>query len=195
MVQAQVVDKQQKKKKSNEELFSLVRERSDYTAFESLYHRMYKPLSVYAIRYTKSPELADDMVSEVYYKLWTKRDTINISSSLQSYLYTSVRNKCLDQIRSQHGIEQCDETALINFDSLSATPLQYTISEELQKRIETAIEALPKDRRRVFRMSRDNGLKYKEIAETLGISIKTVETQMGRALKFLREELKEYLIM
>ncbi|MEL7002337.1 MAG: RNA polymerase sigma-70 factor, partial [Bacteroidota bacterium] len=184
MVQTQLANQKQKVKETNEELFVLIKHENSYSAFEELYHRMYKPLTLYAFRYTKSPELADDMVSEVFFKLWKKRETININSAVQSYLYTSVRNRCLDRIRSEHGIDHCNDEILINFDSFSPTPLQYTISEELQKRIETAIEALPKDRRRVFRMSRDNGLKYKEIAETLGISVKTVETQMGRALKF-----------
>ncbi|MEO1098074.1 MAG: sigma-70 family RNA polymerase sigma factor, partial [Bacteroidota bacterium] len=81
----------------------------------------------------------------------------------------------------------------LDFDAKTATPHQYTVGEELKKRIENAIEALPNDRRRIFKMSRDNGLKYKEIAAILGISIKTVETQMGRALKHLRNELSEYL--
>ena len=180
---------------SNEGLFVKVRQHGDYTAFESLYRRFYVALTNYAYRYMRCRDKADDMVSEVFYKLWKKRAAISVTTSLQSYLFTSVRNKCLDQIRAEGRVNQCDETVLIDFDAACATPLQYTVGEELQKRIETAIEALPKDRRRIFRMSRDNGLKYKEIAATLGISIKTVETQMGRALRFLREELKEYMEM
>ena len=147
----------------------------------------------HAFRYMRSTQQADDMVSEVFYKIWKRRSEIRMNSSLQSYLYTSVRNKCLDHLRSENRVERCDDDVLLDFDAKTATPHQYTVGEELKKRIENAIEALPNDRRRIFKMSRDNGLKYKEIAAILGISIKTVETQMGRALKHLRNELSEYL--
>ncbi len=178
---------------SNEELFEVIKESGDYVAFEKLYKRFYYILTHYAYRYMKCPELANDMVSEVFYKLWKKRDSISVTTSLQSYLFTAVRNRCLDQLRVENRVDKCDDSVLIDLDSSSSTPLQHAIAEELQQKIENAIEALPKDRRKVFRMSRDNGLKYKEIADTLGISIKTVETQMGRALKFLRGELTEYI--
>lgn len=180
---------------SDEVLFVKIKHHGEYSAFENLYRKFYSALTNYAYRYMKSREKADDMVSEVFYKLWNKRSSIAVTTSLQSYLFTSVRNKCLDQLRTEGRVNQCDDSLLIEFDSACATPLQYTVGEELRKKIESAIEALPKDRRKIFRMSRDNGLKYKEIAATLGISIKTVETQMGRALRFLREELNEYIEM
>ncbi len=194
MIQAQILPEGIKTDDlTNEELFEIIKETGDYLAFEKLYRRFYYILTHYAYRYMKCPELANDMVSEVFYKLWKKRESISVTTSLQSYLFTSVRNKCLDQLRAKSRVDQCDDSVLIDFDCSSATPLQYTVGEELHQKIESAIEALPRDRRKVFRMSRDNGLKYKEIADTLGISIKTVETQMGRALKFLRQELSEYV--
>ncbi|MCG8384997.1 MAG: RNA polymerase sigma-70 factor [Cytophagales bacterium] len=194
MLQAQIVPPStQIDELSNEELFEVIKESGDYVAFEKLYKRFYYILTHYAYRYMKCPELANDMVSEVFYKLWKKRDSISVTTSLQSYLFTAVRNRCLDQLRVENRVDKCDDSVLIDLDSSSSTPLQHAIAEELQQKIENAIEALPKDRRKVFRMSRDNGLKYKEIADTLGISIKTVETQMGRALKFLRGELTEYI--
>ena len=194
MLQAQIVHPNtQIDELSNEELFEVIKATDDYLAFEKLYKRFYYILTHYAYRYMKCPELANDMVSEVFYKLWKKRDSISVTTSLQSYLFTAVRNKCLDQLRVENRVDKCDDSVLVDLDSSSSTPLQHAIAEELQQKIESAIEALPKDRRRVFRMSRDNGLKYKEIADTLGISIKTVETQMGRALKFLRGELTEYI--
>lgn len=194
MLQAQIVPPNtQIDELSNEELFEVIKESGDYVAFEKLYKRFYYILTHYAYRYMKCPELANDMVSEVFYKLWKKRDSISVTTSLQSYLFTAVRNRCLDQLRVENRVDKCDDSVLIDLDSSSSTPLQHAIAEELQQKIENAIEALPKDRRKVFRMSRDNGLKYKEIADTLGISIKTVETQMGRALKFLRGELTEYI--
>ena len=178
---------------SNEDLFELVQTKDSYPTFEKLYKRLYSMLISHAFRYMRSTQQADDMVSEVFYKIWKRRSEIRMNSSLQSYLYTSVRNKCLDHLRSENRVERCDDDVLLDFDAKTATPHQYTVGEELKKRIENAIEALPNDRRRIFKMSRDNGLKYKEIAAILGISIKTVETQMGRALKHLRNELSEYL--
>ncbi|MEM1407949.1 MAG: RNA polymerase sigma-70 factor [Bacteroidota bacterium] len=178
---------------SNEDLFELVQKKDSYPTFEKLYKRFYSMLISHAFRYMRSTQQADDMVSEVFYKIWKRRSEIKMTSSLQSYLYTSVRNKCLDHLRSESRVEHCDDDVLVDFDAKTATPHQYTVGEELKKRIENAIEALPNDRRRIFRMSRDNGLKYKEIADILGISIKTVETQMGRALKHLRNELSEYM--
>lgn len=178
---------------TSEQLFLKVKDEGSYKAFEKLYYRFYKPLINYAHKYMKSIQVSDDMVSEVFYKIWKRRKEITVSSSFQSYLFTAVRNKCLDHLRAENKVHHCDDDILVEFDSLTATPLQYTMGEELQNRIEMAIEALPKDRKRIFRMSRDNGMKYKEIAEMLGISIKTVETQMGRALKHLRTALKEFM--
>ncbi|MEM9298411.1 MAG: RNA polymerase sigma-70 factor [Bacteroidota bacterium] len=178
---------------SNEDLFSLIQNESSYAAFEELHRRFYHVLINYSFRFMQSKQQADDVVSEVFYKIWKKRSVINVTSSLRSYLFTSVRNMCLDCLRSEKKIEHCQDDILIDFDGSCDTPHQCAVGVELKIRIENAIEALPKDRKKVFRMSRDHGLKYKEIAETLGISIKTVETQMGRALKYLRIELSEYM--
>ena len=177
----------------NKYLFEEIRCGDNYKAFEIMYRRFYHRLASFAFRFTQSSDQAEEVVSDVFYKLWKNRKNIQITSSLQSYLFTSVRNKCLDKLRAENRVSRCDSSVLVNFTSTISTPLQHTLGEELRKRIEVAIEALPRDRRRIFRLSRDNGLKYKEIAALLDISIKTVETQMGRALKYLRGELKEYL--
>ena len=181
------------KENLNEHLFEEVKRSDNYEAFEIMYRRFYQRLASFAYRFTQSSDKAEEVVSDVFYKLWKNRKNIEITSSLQSYLFTSVRNKCLDKLRVENRVSHCDDSVLLNYRSTISTPLQHTLEEELRKRIEIAIEALPRDRRRIFRLSRDNGLKYKEIAALLDISIKTVETQMGRALKFLRGELKEYL--
>lgn len=177
----------------SEHLFEEVKRSDNYKAFEIMYRRFYQRLASFAYRFTQSSDKAEEVVSDVFYKLWKNRKNIEITSSLQSYLFTSVRNKCLDKLRVENRVSHCDDSVLLNYRSTISTPLQHTLGEELRKRIEIAIEALPRDRKRIFRLSRDNGLKYKEIAALLDISIKTVETQMGRALKFLRGELKEYL--
>ena len=177
----------------NEHLFEQIKRSDNYKAFEIIYRRFYHRLASFAFRFVQSSYEAEEVVSDVFYKLWKNRKNIQITSSLQSYLFTSVRNKCLDKLRVENRKNQCDDSILVNFTSNISNPLQHTLGEELRKRIETAIEALPRDRKRIFRLSRDNGLKYKEIAALLNISIKTVETQMGRALKYLRRELKEYI--
>ncbi|MEO1051881.1 MAG: RNA polymerase sigma-70 factor [Bacteroidota bacterium] len=174
-------------------LFLEVQQRDDYDCFEQIYKYYYNRLLFYTKKYIGDPELAESVVSDVFFKLWKKRKEIQINSSFQSYLYTSVRNKSLDYLRREQTRQKEDESYLHNRQAEHSNPVDIFNAEELFNKIETAINTLPKDRRRVFRMSRDEGLKYKEIAEKLGISIKTVETQMGRSLKYLREILREEL--
>lgn len=174
-------------------LFEKVFKENDYKSFELIFHHYYDNLCNYALKYVSSPEIAEEVVSDVFFKLWKNRDRINIESSFQSYLFTSVRNQSLDYLRSQQKLKNKFEEVNSNMGSFSSNPEESYIQEELNKKIEEAIGFLPNQCRIIFRMSRDEGLKYKEISEALNISIKTVETQMGRALKKLKESLKEML--
>lgn len=167
---------------------------ADTQAFEILFKNHYARLTSLAYGFMKSYVQAEEVVSDVFFKFWKNRSSIQVNSSLSSYLNMAVKNRCLDLLRVTKKTTDADPEPYLNVSpSGLASPEEQIVSNELQNRIERAIEKLPEDRKRVFRLSRDNGLKYREIADLLNISIKTVETQMGRSLKHLRSELKDYL--
>lgn len=137
-------------------------------------------------------DAGEEIVQDLFVKFWENRNSINITSSVRSYLFSSVRNSCLNFIKhrkieesyKQYNEEQRESGAVSAEDELEGS--------ELEIQIRKAIDQLPPKRKKVFIMSRFEGLKYREIAEKSGISIKTVENQMGKAIKFLRQELADY---
>ncbi|MCU0338535.1 MAG: RNA polymerase sigma-70 factor [Spirosomaceae bacterium] len=173
-------------------LYQQVQEHNDYKAFEKLFKQYYKPVCAYAYKILNEVEVAEEVASDVFLKLWRQRDRLEIQTSFDSYLFRAVRNLCLDYRKANKNTNQWVEMTEINqYDAEPSDPspeqeLQYW---ELHERVEAVIEQLPPQCKLIFRMSRDEGMKYREIAETLNISVKTVETQMGRALKHLRENL------
>ncbi len=180
-------------KEDSDLLFQKVCNSDCYVSFKTLYQSYYNRVLFYAKKYVDSIETSEEVVSEVFLKLWNKRKHIHIQSSFQSYLFTAIRNRCLDMIRKEGSRHFESDDVLQTLTSTHSNTQEIIQSNELYEKIEAAINKLPKDRRRIFLMSRNEGLRYKEIAEKLGISIKTVETQMGRSLKFLRETFKEEL--
>jgi len=157
--------------------------------FEQLFHQYYEPLCRFALSLVDSIEMAEEVVSDVFVKIWKNQENLAIKTSLRAYLFISVRNQSIDYLRK--AVRQRTQPAEIcsSFPSNYDSPEERTISSELEVFIEAAIDALPPQGRKIFRLSRDNGMKYHEIAAYLHISIKTVETHMGRSLKFLRERL------
>ena len=125
--------------------------------------------------------------------MWEKRDTLNIQTSAKSYLYAMVRNACLNLIKHQKIKQKYvgEELALATDGYESVT--HEVSSRELEVRISNALETLPEQCRLVFKLSRFEELKYAEIAAHLNISVKTVENHMGKALRLMREQLKDYL--
>ena len=160
----------------------------DRNAFESLFRLHYRALCAFAIGYVKDPDRAEDLVQDLFFRLWLDREKVQITTSIKAYLYASVRNRCLTEIKSGGRLVVLNEDA-------DDRPQEDVLSEdehtERIARVQAAIEELPEERRKVFKLSRYEGLKYQEIAERLGISVKTVENQMGKALKTLREELSD----
>jgi RNA polymerase sigma-70 factor (ECF subfamily) len=170
---------------------------NDYKAFEVLFKHYYQRLCNYALRVVPSPEVAEEVVSDVFFKFWKNRASIVIQSSLGAYLFRAVKNQALDylKLKSNQHLRLDDVLPFWeqSEDKSSENPENTLLYQELDRELAAAIEALPPQCKIIFKYSRDEGLKYKEIAEALHISIKTVETQMGRALKSIREALHKYI--
>ncbi|MBY0434843.1 MAG: RNA polymerase sigma-70 factor [Cyclobacteriaceae bacterium] len=160
-------------------------------AFETLFRQLFKPLCGFAMKYVRDLDEAKGIVHDVFIQLWEKFDQLPEDSNYRGYLFTAVRNRCLNHLRDRK-----------KFSSLSDAPEGARIEEnrsmeaaELEREIEVAINMLPERCRLVFEMNRQDGLSYIQVAEKLGISVKTVEAQMSKALALLRERLGEFLVL
>lgn len=139
-------------------------------------------------------ESAEEIVQDLFVRFWEQRETKEITTSIRAYFYSSVRNACLNQLKHlkiKDKYKQEQERELTFNSSQNQNDLELS---ELDQKIHNAINAMPEGRRKIFILSRFDGLKYQEIAEKLNISIKTVENQMGEALKFLRLQLKDFIV-
>ncbi len=165
------------------------------TNFEQVYQQLfdeyYRPLCYFAFKSLKDLDLAEEMVQEVFYKLWKGRQKINIEHSASGYLYRAVYNECMNWHKHQQVVHKYEHEQASNIDVAAH---DYA-ALELQERITDLIDEMPEKRREIFLKSRFEGKKYKEIAQELGISIKTVENQMGKALAFFRNALSDYFII
>jgi RNA polymerase sigma-70 factor (ECF subfamily) len=165
----------------------------DKAAFEKLFRSFFPGLVLFARKYVPDQDTAKEIVHNVFLNLWEKRGKVDAGSPLKSYLFTSVHNRCLNFIRDQKKFDR-DESHFQRMESTEFTDGTDRLEEqELEQRIFDALQALPEKCREVFTLNRFEGLKYAEIAEKLDISVKTVEAQMSKALRILREKLLDYL--
>lgn len=160
----------------------------DRIAFEALFRAHYRPLCAFAMGYLKDMDKAEDLVQDLFFRLWLDREKVQVTTSVKAYLYASVRNRCLNAVKSGAKVRALNEDMDDRVQVEERSEDEHT---ERIARVQAAIESLPEERRKVFKLSRYDGLKYHEIAERLGISVKTVENQMGSALKTLRIELQD----
>jgi RNA polymerase sigma-70 factor (ECF subfamily) len=159
------------------------------TKFEQLFRALFKPLSHFALKYVGDWDEAKGLVHEVFVAVWEKFESLPADTQYQSYLYTAVRNRCLNYIRDKKthlSFENVPENQLIEVQPSLET-------SELEREIEMAIRSLPEKCRMVFELSRREGLKYAQIAEKMEISVKTVEAQMSKALGIMKKHLSEFL--
>ena len=166
----------------------------DEAAFEQVFKEHYKNLHAYAISMIRDEAPAEEVVQNVFYRLWERADRIDIPGSVAAYLYRSVHNEALNYLK--HLKVRSDYQLYVSHRSEdhaehAAKQLQH---KELQQKIKLALNDLPEQCRTIFQMSRFEELRYKEIAERLDLSVKTVENQIGKALKILRSKLTEFLI-
>lgn len=165
----------------------------DITAFEMLFRTYYQPLCNYAYTFVQDRDEAEEIVQSTFLNVWEKRDNLSIHTGVKPYLYAMVRNASLNVLKHEK-IKQQHVTMELAVAERSVESVTRTVmASELETKIYKAMDKLPEQCRLVFKLSRFEELKYSEIAEQLDISIKTVENQMGKALKIMRDQLKDYL--
>lgn len=165
--------------------------KGDEKAFEILFHFYYGSLCLYAASFLGNDTAAEEIVQDFFVKLWEKRKEISITTSVKNYLFRSVKNLSLNQLQHDKIKNRFVQQTVREQKTKLADEDNY-FEIDLAKKIKESIDSLPEKRKEIFKLSRENGLKYREIAEKLNVSIKTVETQMGLAIKTLREKLSDY---
>jgi len=163
--------------------------KGNQSAFDKIFKTYYKELCFFSLKIVKDYVFAEEVVQNIFINLWEKRKDLKINISLKAYLYRSVYNNSIHFIKKENLTQNFDE-AIIKHDVEFNDILVQT---EIETKIYNTIEELPEQCKKIFKMSRFDELKYREIAEKLNISIKTVETQMSRALKYLTLNLNHLL--
>lgn len=165
--------------------------RDNHGAYERVFREYYRPMTAYAFRFLGSLADSESIVQDVFLRLWQKRHEMVITTSLQLYLFRSVKNHCINYIEHEK-IKTGYQSMVIHNETDRTDYSEFFLEFGLVKKIENAIAALPPKRQEIFRLAREEGMKYREIAERLELSVKTVEAQMTLALRQLRESLKEF---
>jgi RNA polymerase sigma-70 factor (ECF subfamily) len=163
----------------------------DEREFESLFRSSYVSLVRYAKTLIRDHDSAEEIVQDLFFRIWKDKEKLQIESSLNGYLYRAVHNRCLHYINHNKVVEKYAREMAFSETESNETPSDILSYRDLQAKIAGIIERLPEKCGKIFCMSRFEGLKYSEIAQKLSVSIKTVEANMGRALKEFRKALAE----
>lgn len=165
----------------------------DERIFEQVFRKYYGGLCTYGRSILQDADEAEEIVQNVFVSIWEKRQEIEITQSLKSYLYRAVHNHCLNRIKHLKVRDEHQQYA-VHYQEFSYESVSQTVyKNELEQQLAVAIGKLPEQCRIIFKMSRFDELKYQEIADQMGLSVKTIENQIGKALKILRTELADYL--
>jgi RNA polymerase sigma-70 factor (ECF subfamily) len=171
-------------------------------AFEAVFNNYYHGLIYFATSYLRNREDANDIIQSVFLTLWERRATLQPNTNLTAYLFTNTRNQCLNYLNhlkaksnylsfQEHNWNDL-QLNIYALEEFNPSGLEY---EELEKKLQKALDSMSEDCARIFRMSRFDGLKYSDIADKLQISVKTVEKKMSIALAHLRNELKVFYFL
>jgi len=177
----------------NESIGTLLAQR-DEEAFEQVFKNHFKRLHAYAFTILRDEIQAEEMVQQVFFKLWERNENLSLTGSVTSYLYRAVHNESLNYIKHQKVRSNHQLNVAYSMKNEVEHPAKKIMAGELEKKIHSALNELPEQCRTIFQMSRFDELKYREIADKLGISVKTVENQMSKALRLLRVKLVDFLI-
>lgn len=173
-------------------LFECVK-KDNQQALEQLFQKYYFDLCLYAKKYVQSADLAEEVVADVFFKIWQNRKTLQINTSLKSYFFVATKNLSINVVnkaKSEYLKQQITENA-VNFSHLNTDEsLHYN---EVKTQIDQIIETLPPQRKIIFKLNRIDGLKYKEIADKLGISVSTVQKQMLEAIKHVSQYESQFI--
>jgi RNA polymerase sigma-70 factor, ECF subfamily len=175
----------------NSELLARLRT-GDETAFDTIFRTWYPPLVRASESIVRSRAVAEELVQDVMLELWKRRESLAADTSPQAYLFQSTRNRSLNHVRHER-VAKDGEPYAMRPEAVDSLAHSHVVEDEMKVAVRRAVASLPDRCREVFELSRTHGLKYSEIATVLGISVKTVEAQMGKALRVLREELAEWL--
>lgn len=164
----------------------------DEQSFQVIFEKNYKQLCLTASYFVKDIDIAEEVVQELFVKFWEQKNTLHINSSISSYLNSAVKNRCKNHLAHQKVKKKYQDSHL--FDETNRVSREHLFTDPyLKEKISLSIDQLPPKRKLIFEMNRFKGYKYREIADELQISQKTVEAQMGKALAALYQSLKEYL--
>lgn len=162
----------------------------DITVYEQVFRQYYTSLCFYAFGITQRKDIAEEIVQELFYVLWRDRGSIEILRSLKNYLYAAVRNQSLHYLEHQQVRMRYYESHYQENSELS--PQETLEYKELETLVEQTLKKMPERRSQIFEMHRFKGEKYKDIAKSMSVSVKTVEAEMTKAYKMLRLELEKY---
>ncbi len=175
---------------SDSEIIRGIRE-GDVRQFESLFRSSYVSLVKYAKAIIKDHDTSEEIVQDLFFRLWKDRERLSVKSSLNGYLFRAVHNRCIHHIKHEKVVVRYTEEMQHLKSSSPEIASDILICKDLQSTIARTLEKLPGKAGRIFCMSRFEGLKYSEIAEKLSVSVKTVESNMGKALREFRKILAE----
>jgi len=174
-------------------LWKLISSHDDDKAFESLFYLLNTPLIKFSMMYVHQKEAAEEIVSDVFVRCWLNRKSLVDIQSMDTYLFVAVKNQSLNYLKKYSHIHlvQMEDTNEVKFVK-TFSPQEALEKKELLFKMEQSIEALPQQCRIIFRLIKEDGIKYKEVAEILNISPRTVQTQLFRAMKKLSAVLSDY---
>ncbi|MBK8884234.1 MAG: RNA polymerase sigma-70 factor [Bacteroidales bacterium] len=168
----------------------------DEQAFELFFRKYNVRLCAFANKFLANSEEAQEVVQDMFVKLWDNREEIDPENSMKSYVFKIVQNLSINRLRRKKVESRYNEIyKMVYIDNHEFSAHESLLARELEAQIVNSIKKLPPECRKIFDLSRSEGLKYREIADTLHISIKTVEAQMSKALRSLRTELTDYITL
>jgi len=159
-------------------------------AFESLFRLYYEPLCRYACQFVENMETAEEIVQDLFYILWKERQNLQIFTSVNGYLYRSVKNKSLQYLEQEKVRDAYRKMYAENAVIETSTPQEELEYKELEQQVEETLHLMPERRQKIFHMNRMEGKKYNEIAQELQISVKTVEAEISKVLRELRSKIQ-----
>ncbi|WP_423126333.1 RNA polymerase sigma-70 factor [Gaoshiqia sp. Z1-71] len=177
--------------KTDDQLFQRVKQ-DDYLSFNLLFTRYYARLCVFVYEYIKDEAVAEDLIQDLFLKLWTERKRIEIRDRVISYLYKASRNAALNYLRSETNKQKAINKLVL---AASQTEDEFSDFDEFMAQVQVCIDELPDRSKQVFVMSRIDGMKHTEISEGLGISVKTIKNQIWKSMQYLRSCLQQKNVM